>query len=443
LLFCWAVDVIAAEQQTVVVDQDSIALGRSIFESGIGRDARPIGATLHGIPLSGAAIACSGCHGRNARGGGEAFIVAPDIRWSSLAAGQSYDRFSFAKAIRNGHSADGRLLDPAMPRIDLADDEINSLIAYLTAIDLQVETANNRHHVIGLLPKPGHNSHADVLATKLDKCAASHQGIPIAAMDMLYFNTPEEALEKLESHARMVGNPVILMPFVMGWEEQYADWAHSTNIPTVLPFTFLDPPFSTDGAFEQSWHFYFPGLQSQLKALMKSIQREGYTHIHIMHNPADALSVRLNQVVLHEAKHLKMSVLTQVQTNDQQDLSVAVIWLMPTVMDSSIERFGFKPDIQMLVPVFFFNRNNIDMDSRFRWRVAYPYQPMDDKDQWLSPVDAWTRAACTFLANLNSSDRAKNDGLPLLLEWSDGFKLNSRLDPDSLSDTVFIHDHEK
>ena len=448
-LFFWYAHANASGSNTEEFTRDSVALGQSIFELGIGRDGRAIGATLHGLPLSGAAIACSGCHGQDARGGGEAFIVAPDIRWSRLnnpfpsrraaGAGKSYDIFSFTKAIRSGYSADGRQLDPAMPRFDLADDEINSLIAYLSAIDQQTTSLEKRFNIISLLPISGHSKYADELSLKLNDCASLHVGVPIAAIDTLYFSTPEDALKQLENYIERSANPLVLLPFIMGWEDKYTEFIRSNNIPTALPFSFLDPPLLKDGVFEKQWHFYFPGLQSQLKALMRSIHREDYTHIRIIHNLADELSVRLNEIVLHEAERLNMAVLTHVQKNDQQDFKIAAIWLTPTAMNQSFERFELNPDIQMLVPVFFFTQ---DADPSFSWRVAYPYKPRDDDGQWLSPVDVWTSAACTFLVNLSSSDLAKNDGAPLYLEWGDGFKLNGRLDPESLSDTVFIHDYE-
>lgn len=457
-LFCWSIDAIAAEYRTADHDQDSIsiALGKSIFESGIGRDGRAIGATLHGIPLSGAAIACSGCHGKDASGGGEAFIVAPDIRWSSLGkpfpsrraggAGKSYDMISFAKAIRSGHASDGRQLDPAMPRIDLAADEVSSLIAYLSVIEQQTGSLQKRPHIISLLPESGHNKYADALSMKLNDCASSHIGIPIAAIDTLYFSTPIDAVEQLENRIQNTENPLILMPFIMGWEEKYVNFIRSTNTPTVLPFTFLDPPLSDDRLFEKNWYFYFPGLQSQLLALMNSIHGEGYRQLGIIYNPADELSVQLNNVVLRVAERLNMSIITSLQKNDKRNLKSAVMWLMPTHINHSYNLPEFDSGTLMLVPVFFFtqdtNSKNSDIESRFTWRVSYPYKPVTNEGQWISPIDAWTSASCSFLANLNNKASINNDGIPAHLEWGNGFELNGRLDPEPLSDTVFIRDYD-
>ena len=117
------------------LEKVDVGLGRSIYEDGVGRGGREIVAMLHGgVVLKGGAVACAGCHGVDGRGSGEAFVRAPDIRWFSLSkpysarragtAGTPYDSTSFASALRSGRTARGKPLDPAMPRFDLADDEI-------------------------------------------------------------------------------------------------------------------------------------------------------------------------------------------------------------------------------------------------------------------------------------------------------------------------------
>ena len=129
-------------------------------------------------------------------GGGEAFIRAPDIRWLNLskpytarragAAGAPYDRRSFARAMRSGITAGGTRLDPVMPRFSLADDEVASLVAYLSVINDLAIRKESRVVVLGLLPTPGQNPAADSLALKMQKCPTSRERNGVAAIDILF-----------------------------------------------------------------------------------------------------------------------------------------------------------------------------------------------------------------------------------------------------------------
>ncbi|MEO7861339.1 MAG: c-type cytochrome, partial [Nitrospirales bacterium] len=165
-------------------ENTAVVLGRSIYESGIGRDGREVAAMVHGrVPLTGAAIACAGCHGRDGRGGREAFVRAPDIRWFSLSkpyparragsAGVPYDQASFARTIQLGISPEGTRLDPTMPRFALADDEVGSLVAYLSTLRESPSSGKAQLAILGLLPMPEENTGMGSLAMKLQNCPAN------------------------------------------------------------------------------------------------------------------------------------------------------------------------------------------------------------------------------------------------------------------------------
>lgn len=427
----------------IVLGQEisSIELGRSIFDDGIGRDNREINATFHGVTLSGSAVACSRCHGKNARGGGEAFVIAPDIRWlnlsktySSRRAGISrapYDQMKFAKVVRTGISSDGSRLDPAMPRIDLADDEVESLIEYLTNIDQTLQTNNPRPIILGLLPSPGKNPYADALYSKLRTCLDRGMGFPVAAIDILYFDTPSDAVKKLNARLQESPNTLILTPFIIGWEREYAAVTQSWKVTTVLPFSFLDPPVDNE------WYFYFPGIESQLIALLDSIKRDGYSQLLVIYNPKDSLSYRLKSLVLREAALSGISVYFKDQEITSKNAKTAKLWLTPV---SEYELSEYTNDDLMLAPVFFYTPVKVSENSgNANWRIAYPYAPDPrNNGQWLTPVDVWASAACEFMMRMGNDSLDYTNLSEMNLKWETNSVLSGKSELKQLSKEVFI-----
>lgn len=425
---------------------DSIDLGRSIYERGIGRDGREIGAMVHGnVSLKGAAIACIGCHGGNARGDGEAFVQAPDIRWLNLSkpyparrmgtAETPYNESSFSKVLRTGITAADRKLDPIMPRFDLADDEINSLIAYLSTIDQLKSSEQSRLVILGLLPKPGQNTLADALDSKLKNCSAKENGSPIIAIDILYFDTPEDAIIKLQERLSENTNVLVLAPFLPGWEHQYVEAMQYNNVPTVLPFSLLDLP---DGV---NWIFPFPGLESQILALLKSAQAEGYAQLRVHSEPKNPLSVKLAAIATKMATAHGMLVIADESERTHKQAKIATLWLKQ-FSPNQVEQSLLKDEL-MLVPVMFFKPDQANENSREnplpQRHIAYPYNPkIGENGTWRMPVDVWAGAACKFLS-LAGEKSINLHKLPEILKWEEDLFLYSRPNPDLLSDRVFIH----
>lgn len=433
-------------QALIAQDRNNTDLGRSIYESGIGRDGREISAMLHGsTALSGAAVACVGCHGKNGRGGGESFIQAPDIRWMNLskpysarrvgAAEIPYNPQSFTKALRSGASPSGRKLDPAMPRFDLADDEIHSLIAYLDQID-QMPQGNDhsRPVILGLLPVSGQSSLADALDLKLRNCPAREGNTPIAAVNIIYFNTPEDAISKLDRQLAANPHAILLVPYLAGWEDRYSDAASRMNIQTVLPFSLLDPPARS------SWYFPFPGLEAQILALLKSMKEDGYTQLRIRYEPEDPLSTKLDAFARSVALFHHISVIPE-NFREKEQTKSAWLWLKP-VDGSQIDAESASNEL-MLVPALFFKPNKREVSSKEKdmaeWRIAYPYKPdAGENGTWRAPVDIWASAACEFLA-LAGAKSIDLKNLPGILKWEKDLFLYMNPDSDQLSGQVFIY----
>lgn len=419
-------------------------LGRSIYEKGIGRDGRAISAMVHGsVTLSGAAIACGGCHGVQGRGAGEAFIQAPDIRWLSLSkpylarrsgsAEVSYDQASFAKALRTGKTTAGRTLDPAMPRFDLADDEIRGLIAFLGIIDEPTTIEQTQRVILGLLPTPGQNPLADALGAQLNNCASMKNGVPVAAVDMIHFDTPQDAMKKLNERLAINPASIILAPFVAGWERQYHQSVQHAEAMTVLPFSLRDPPE------EQPWLFPFPGLESQIMALLRSASDSGYRQVQLRYDTGNPLSTQLAAIAGQMALSLEMTLVIDRREKKPETVKSATLWLQPA-NPNQVERSSNEKAL-MLAPVIFFKPNPTKTSeqniSGNEWRIAHSYRPRNKHGAWRTPAEAWAGAACEFLALAAQRTISRAD-MPETLQWGD--ELAVKRDPirERLADQVFI-----
>ena len=92
-------------------------------------------------------MSCVDCHGEDGRGGVRAMMYGgveiPDIRYSVLSSGRSEDGTTapgwterdIARAIRDGIEPNGEQLKAPMPRWDMTDSEIDSVITYLKELD--------------------------------------------------------------------------------------------------------------------------------------------------------------------------------------------------------------------------------------------------------------------------------------------------------------------
>jgi cytochrome c oxidase subunit 2 len=101
-------------------------------------------------------LACADCHGRDGRGGEHVVamtaIDAPDIRWSTLTESEHgeqstqgqgkegemdhppYTEQTFKRAVTQGLDPAGNPLEPAMPRWNMSNQDLDDLIAFLKTL---------------------------------------------------------------------------------------------------------------------------------------------------------------------------------------------------------------------------------------------------------------------------------------------------------------------
>ncbi len=134
-----------------LVSAGQSGVGKRIYETGALSDGKYVTATVQSdIIVNGRQLACVSCHKTSLKGSAEGKLVVPALTYESLMKGK---KFSLAerrgrdaqgsrihtpytddllkRAIVQGVAADGRSLDPAMPKYRLSPDELGALISYI------------------------------------------------------------------------------------------------------------------------------------------------------------------------------------------------------------------------------------------------------------------------------------------------------------------------
>ena len=120
---------------------DALAIGKRIFDDGIGADGQPVPRTGH---MTGS-YGCAMCHGSDGHGRTMMMFVAPDITYANLTdpagmlepdgtRGPTYTDALLQRAVTTGIDPDGEALETWMPRWQLGDEDWSDLLAYLKTL---------------------------------------------------------------------------------------------------------------------------------------------------------------------------------------------------------------------------------------------------------------------------------------------------------------------
>jgi ABC-type branched-subunit amino acid transport system substrate-binding protein len=142
--------------------------GKAIYLRGESPSGRKIAAMLGEIDVPSSTMTCAGCHGLRGEGNTEGGVTAGNLTWSNLVksyghthpAGRKHAAFDeklFTRALVQGIDPSGNELAVAMPRYEMAPEDIADLIAYLKLIESDRDPGLSETTItVGtILPKEG------------------------------------------------------------------------------------------------------------------------------------------------------------------------------------------------------------------------------------------------------------------------------------------------
>jgi hypothetical protein len=434
-------------------DMGDSELGRSIFEKGLGRDGREIIGRIHGtVVMRGQAVACMSCHGLDARGGGEAFIRAPDIRWHTLSkpfaprrlggSRPAYDHSMFARAIHHGIASNDAALDPAMPRFDLSQDETEALIRYLTrTTELESSDAVSTKVALGLLPFPNSSRFSRELTDRLTSCSSTARADKFPPIEFIYYENSTDALSKMKARISDGGVLYILAPYIAGWETQYFNASRNWPVRSLVPVTALDLPA------HPMITFALPGLLSQVGALLDRGFTRSSSALTVVISKEEVPTQELLNFVRDESRrsHIRLN---EVILERSDSLDRGAPWLILSPLEQVSKKLrSIKPraNLTALVPAMFFDPQSAERIERrlpgIVWKIAYPYPPVEAQTgRWRNPADAWAEAGCALMAMMEENQDWVSSHASVTLE--NGMTLLSTNDDRRRRDHVIVEKWE-
>ncbi len=411
----WVLVILIVMLTTTLAAQDlEQSLGRSVFADGQGRDGRAVIGRVAGgtVPMRGGAVACANCHGSSGAGGSEGWVEAPDIRWFALskpygarraggAARPPYDRVQFARMLRSGKAVDGIELDPAMPRFDLADDEVDALIDYLSLLNDGPRRNDVRPALVLLMPETPTLA-SQRLLTGLQTCplvATDGASVPrtLPALRVVRYREPEQIEALLSEMARDGSVAAVFAPYLIGAEHAFARSGVGTRVPVVLPMAMR--------SVGDDAHVLFglPDLRAQAMALIEAPSSPQANRLTLVIDPTlaqrDALSRSLRDTA--EAAGWRVKVVVRFDEAFADDGSDAVLALTD-ITDTALPQVRTH-SLRLWVPAAFVvpAQLNAWASDGARVRIALPYPPtVGDDTRWIPPADAWAAIGCELLARL-------------------------------------------
>ncbi len=286
--------------------------GKYIYETGRSRGNRVINANLQNgdPPIPGHILPCINCHGADGRGAEDYVGVAPlNVNWYALASTGMhvhalrshgpFDELSLARAIILGKDSAGNDMDKAMPRYDMAREDVEDLIAYLKVMDSQSDPGitSDTIHVGTVLPTEGQHAGLgramrDTIEAVFDEANADG-GINERKLELAVGGWGDNGNPEIWAARDLVNKePVaaLVSPYVPNYDAELEALATEKRLPVVGPYTVLQRDSSRRTAEQDEdnrYTFYLlAGLELQARALVEAATAKvtpGETHLAIVY----------------------------------------------------------------------------------------------------------------------------------------------------------------
>jgi ABC-type branched-subunit amino acid transport system substrate-binding protein len=287
--------------------------GKYIYETGRSRSRRIINADLGGgdAPTPGHILPCINCHGADGRGAEDYVGIAPlNINWYALAssgvhehavrAHRPFGELTLARAIIFGLDPDDNKMEKAMPRYDMAKEDVEDLIAYLKVMDSQSDPGitSDTIHVGTVLPTEGQHAGLgramrDTIEAVFDE-ANAEGGINERKLRLAVGGWGDAGTPEIWAARDLVNKePVsaLVSPYIPNYDAELEALATEQRLPVVGPYTVLQRDSSRKAAEQDEdnnrYTFYLlAGLELQARALVEAATAKvtpGETHFAIVY----------------------------------------------------------------------------------------------------------------------------------------------------------------
>jgi ABC-type branched-subunit amino acid transport system substrate-binding protein len=284
--------------------------GRRIYHDGIDRAGRPIAAKVAGsaTSLKGKAMACGNCHGEDGRGRPESGVDPGDVTWADLTKPYghvhannrrhgAYDLRSFRRAMRDGVDPAGNVLEPAMPRYELDDADLDALAAYLKRLEAQRDPGitDTAIRIGTVLPTSGRLADTGravqrVLQGYIDGINQKG-GVHGRRLQLAVAGTGDEAAGSGGAVDRLLKQaPVfaLLAPLTARSESDFTAAAEAAQVPVVGPLTLF--PESASASSTYVFHLLpgVPELGEAMAVQLHPVLALSGRPVVLLHAPGDA-----------------------------------------------------------------------------------------------------------------------------------------------------------
>jgi ABC-type branched-subunit amino acid transport system substrate-binding protein len=292
----------------------SEARGKRIFLEGKSESGVEIKALLSGSEVPATVLPCGSCHGADGRGNPEGGVVPSDIRYEALsrayqqsnAQGRQhppYDEKTLKRAIAMGIDPAGNPLNPAMPKYQLSQADMDDLIAYLKKVgdDLDPGLDARSIKVAALLPPGGLNAELPKACAGILRAYCTHVnnggGVYRRQLEPVFWSEVPGGASAPDWIAQE--QPFALFSSFLGEEDQAIRNAlQNQKVPLVGAISGR----TENSGLRNRYVFYLcSGTEAHAKALLDSQFPGGQGKVLIMHAP-QAGEVSLAERILSPAR---------------------------------------------------------------------------------------------------------------------------------------------
>jgi ABC-type branched-subunit amino acid transport system substrate-binding protein len=299
--------------------------GKQIYLRASSASGKPITAYLGDPPIEvpPSALTCAGCHGLDGQGKPEGGVVPSNITWNSLAkpygevtaSSRKHPRYTeraIEIAITKGLDPAGNRLGAAMPRFDMAPDDLADLIAYLKRVESDLDPGISPASLrIGtFIPADGAMAEAGEAAAALLTAyfdeVNSQGGVYNRRLELRIARLPNDrAAERVERFIKDEQVFACAASFIAGSEHAMASLMESEETPLIAPLTLLP---ETGFPLNRRVFYLYAGLSEQSRVLMHFAKQKSRSDARFaLIAPTAELSRALVADIEDESKKLGVS----------------------------------------------------------------------------------------------------------------------------------------